>query len=64
MSRALDIWRRTGRVTLLDKLDDVACVEELDGMSAELSARGVVLGRAEAEAFARRRVELQRGAGR
>jgi hypothetical protein len=60
MRGALAAWRARGRVTLIDKLADVASVPELDGMRAALSARGVELNDDEAGAFARRRVELQR----
>lgn len=54
----LDKYRAGQRVTLIDKIGTVACLAELDGMRAELSAREVLLSEAERAALARRRVEL------
>lgn len=62
MSALLAKARAGQAVTLLDKIADETSVEELDGMRAALSARGQVLCPAETEAFARRRVELLKGA--
>lgn len=57
----IERWRAGQRVTLIDKIATVGCLAELDGMCAELSARGCRLGEAERAAVARRRVELQEG---
>lgn len=62
MSALLAKARAGHVVTLLDKIAAETSVEELDGMRAALSARGQVLCPAEAEAFARRRAELLKGA--
>lgn len=62
MSALLAKARAGQAVTLIDKIAAETSVEELDGMQAALSARGQVLCPAETEAFARRRVELLKGA--
>lgn len=49
------------RVTLLDKIEAEESLAELEGMRVALAARQVELTEAQEQAFARRRVELQRG---
>lgn len=58
MMGLLEKWLAGGRVTLIDKIGTVACLAELDGMCAELSARRVLLTEAERGALATRRAEL------
>lgn len=58
----LDRFRRGETITLIDKLATVTSLDELNGMCAELSARGQQLSQAESRSIALRRAELQKGA--
>lgn len=62
MTRLIDLFKRTGRVTLIDKISDTSCPQTLDAMQAACGARGQMLTDDEIAAFARRRVELMRHA--
>lgn len=62
MTSILDRFRRGETITLIDKLATVTSLEELNGMCAEIGARGQQLSQAESRAIALRRAELQNGA--